>query len=164
MRAAMLRFLSAPHVNPALLRFAATQSCGQLALVSNARFAVNRRLTAIPYPLHRKAGDSVHQTGGHEGDVVTRYRVCYRRGSFALTDNCESYGEALARARYLKSQRGVWTVRLENMAGALIRGDFDLEIPESYFAIAPRGEDFAEAADPCPAPDRPAVLAANSIQ
>ncbi|HEX3653745.1 MAG TPA: hypothetical protein VHU18_13080 [Rhizomicrobium sp.] len=58
---------------------------------------------------------------------MPKFRVCYRRGSFTLADDCENYGEALARARYLKSQRGVWTVRLVDTAGVLVRGDFDLE-------------------------------------
>jgi hypothetical protein len=58
---------------------------------------------------------------------VPKFRVCYRRGSFTLADDCENYGEALARARYLKSQRGVWTVRLVDRAGILVRGDFDLD-------------------------------------
>jgi hypothetical protein len=53
--------------------------------------------------------------------------VCYRRGSFTLADDCENYGEAIARALYLKAQRGVWTVRLEDVAGVLVCGDFDLE-------------------------------------
>jgi hypothetical protein len=66
---------------------------------------------------------------------VPKYRVCYRRGSFALADDCENYGEALARARYLKSQRGVWTVRLEDMAGALVCGDFDLGMQRPEFGF-----------------------------
>ena len=66
---------------------------------------------------------------------MPKYRVCYRRGSFSFADNCENYGEALARARYLKSQRGVWTVRLEDMAGVLVRGDFDLDMPSPALAL-----------------------------
>ncbi|HEX3945821.1 MAG TPA: hypothetical protein VHW69_17230 [Rhizomicrobium sp.] len=61
---------------------------------------------------------------------MPKYRVCYRRGSFTLADDCENYGEAIARALHLKAQRGVWTVRLEDVAGGLVCGDFDLEGPE----------------------------------
>jgi hypothetical protein len=94
---------------------------------------------------------------------VPKYRVCYRRGSFTLADHCENYGEALARALYLKSQRGVWTVRLEDMTGVLVRGDFDLEEPSH--ALGPGLPSGSASDDPKgPYDRRHAQFAANSFQ
>lgn len=93
---------------------------------------------------------------------MPKYRVCYRRGSFTLADHCENYGEALARARYLKSQRGVWTVRLEDMAGVLLRGDFDLDM--RLPVPSPRSCAVSESdGDECAAHAR-GLYAANSFQ
>lgn len=96
---------------------------------------------------------------------MAKYRVCYRRGSFALADDCENYGEALARALYLREQRGVWTVRLEDTAGALVCRDVDLEASQLAFTRADFDSGFAGLGAECLLLDRAAIgLETNSIQ
>jgi len=95
---------------------------------------------------------------------VPKYRVYYRRGSFTLADHCENYGEAVARALYLKSQRGVWTVRLEDVAGGLVCGDFDLEGPEPAASDLNKSNLRSAMHDQQRVPGEPIAMAANSIQ
>jgi len=100
---------------------------------------------------------------GAGGYLVPKYRVYYRRGSFTLADHCENYGEAVARALYLKSQRGVWTVRLEDVAGGLVCGDFDLEGPEPASGVN-KSNLRSTMHDQRWVPGERIAMAANSIQ
>jgi hypothetical protein len=60
---------------------------------------------------------------------VAKFQVRYRRGSFDLADHCHSYNEAVARALYLRTLRGVWFVRVDGANGTPVLGGFDVEAP-----------------------------------
>ena len=87
---------------------------------------VNRCLTAsgefeLPDNLF---GNAVFMQPGSE------FTLLYHQGSFAFSESCRTFHEAIARGLRICARRGVWGIRVEHGSGQLLADRFDLSALE----------------------------------